>query len=70
MRATDKRTIRGVSKKLTAEMKNAIACVDVREETVPQTLPLGSSFHQPGDVYYVQESWNLAEINAVKIFPV
>lgn len=45
---------------LTAKMKNSVASVDVREETVPQSLALRGSLDQPSDVHDVQESRHFA----------
>uniref|UniRef100_A0A182VBA9 Uncharacterized protein n=1 Tax=Anopheles merus TaxID=30066 RepID=A0A182VBA9_ANOME len=41
---------------LTAQMEDGIARTDVRQECVAETLPLGGTFHQPGNVDHVQNS--------------
>lgn len=41
-------------------MENSVASVDVREETVAQSLPLRRAFDQSSDVHDVQESGNFA----------
>lgn len=45
---------------LTTKVKNSVAGVDVRKETVSQALSLRRPFHQTGNIHDVQESWNLA----------
>lgn len=41
-------------------MENSVASVDVREETVAQSLPLRRALDQSSDVHDVQESGNFA----------
>lgn len=46
---------------LTAQMEDGIARTDVRQECVAETLPLGGTFHQAGNVDHVQVRRHLAE---------
>lgn len=41
-------------------MEDSVAGVDVREETVPQTLALGGAFDEASDVHHVQERRDFA----------
>ena len=41
-------------------MEDAIACTDVGQEGVSQTLTLMSTFHQASNVHNIKECWDFA----------